>query len=223
VASGVSTLVVARVLDLLCLVLYFVVGLVYYQSRIEQATPGMIVACFVILIVGVALLLNLAGLANLGLKVFMALTRSIGLENKRFVEKIASKAQEVVEAFRALKSRLLLLIAFVLSLLVWFLTYLTCYWILLSFNVVSAQEISFGLSIVGTTALHATCILPINSFANLGTWEAGWGAGYIFLGMDKELAVQTGLGEHLIVFSFLLVLGTLGWIGLQWFAPKPKE
>jgi uncharacterized protein (TIRG00374 family) len=219
-ASGVATLIVARVLDLLCILLYLGVGLVYFGAGLETMTPAMPIGCFAILLVIVVILLNLPRLASWGLGLLAALFKGCGLEEKRFARFVLTKGAETREAFEGIGSRRILITGFILSLAVWLCTYLTCYWILLSFGVVSAAEISFGLSIVGTTALHITCVLPINSFGNLGTWEAGWAAGYIFVGMDEKLAVRTAMGEHLIIFAFLLVLGVIGWIGIQWFGGR---
>ena len=39
--------------------------------------------------------------------------------------------------------------------------------------------------------------------------------GYILIGMDEQLAVKTGMGEHVIIFAFLFVLGMIGWLSLR--------
>ena len=64
--------------------------------------------------------------------------------------------------------------AFFTSCLTWLCIFATCYLVLLSFEVVDPTAFTFGVSIVGTTALNVTCVLPINGLGNLGTWEAGW-------------------------------------------------
>ena len=63
-----------------------------------------------------------------------------------------------------------------------------------------------------TTALNVTCVLPINGLGNLGTFEAGWAAGYMLLGMEKETAFRTGFGLHIAIYGFALLLGAIGWL-----------
>ena len=128
-------------------------------------------------------------------------------------QKLLAKAGEIPVAFEAIHSRSTLFAAFLASCLTWLCIFATCYLVLLYFEVVDPAEITFGLSIVGTTALNVTCVLPINGLGNLGTWEAGWAAGYMLLGMDKATAFQTGFGLHIAIYGFALLLGALGWLG----------
>jgi uncharacterized protein (TIRG00374 family) len=211
-STGVATLVKARCLDLLCLMLFFALGLLIYGRRSDLSGHVLVVASVAILLTALAVLLHLPGIARAGLWLYSKVAALTRLKGKDWVEVVFAKGKEVEQAFQALESRGLLFSAFLLSLLIWLGIFLTCYLILLSMGVL---DYSFGESIVGTTALNATCVLPINSLGNLGTWEAGWAAGYIFLGMNKELAVETGAGEHVVIYSFGLLLWLWGWIGLR--------
>jgi len=168
-------------------------------------------------------LLNLERIASAGLRLFRVASRLARLEESRPVRFLLGKGQEVSGAFQPIASRAHLALVFGLSMAVWMCTYLTCYWILLSFREVDASSLPFGLSVVGSTALHATCILPVNALGNLGTFEAAWAAGYIFIGMEEKLAVTTGIAVHAITFTYLLALGILGWIGLLGFKPAAAE
>ncbi|MFH2002244.1 MAG: lysylphosphatidylglycerol synthase transmembrane domain-containing protein [Planctomycetota bacterium] len=216
-AAGVATLVVARVLDLLCLMLFLGIGFAFYGARIELFDSYLTISitCLSVIFISIALLFNLARITSFCLSGFKSVTKKLKLEERRMVVFVLEKGQAVCHAFQSIESRSLMLSAFAITSGVWFCTYLTCYCILISFNVVDPLVFTFGISIVGTTALHATCILPLNSFGNLGTWEAGWAAGYILIGMDEKLAVQTGMGEHLIIFAFLFILGLVGWLSLH--------
>jgi uncharacterized protein (TIRG00374 family) len=211
-SSGVATLVVARVLDLLCLLLFLGLGLLFYSQSFDGQIPSLLAACAAILLFAFAVFLNLSRIARAGLLLLRKIAALTGLTGRRWADMILSKGQEVEDAFQAIRSRPILSLAFLWSVLIWLGIFLTCYLILLSMGV---NDYTFGESIVGTSALNATCILPINSLGNLGTWEAGWAAGYLFLGMDKELAVETGAGEHIVIFCFGLLLWLIGWMGLK--------
>jgi uncharacterized membrane protein YbhN (UPF0104 family) len=62
---------------------------------------------------------------------------------------------------------------------------------------------------VGTTGLHLTAILPVNTPAGVGAWEAGWTAGYVLAGVDELAAAASAVGTHIVIFGFILVLGAL--------------
>jgi len=218
-ATGVATLISARVLDLLCLMLFFVIGLICFGSSIESSFVGLILTCVIAICISLVIILRLPMLSGAVLNLVEKCAKAFRIHEKGFVRKLLNKGAETVTCFQQIRSRKVLISAFLASCATWFCTFLTCYLVLLSFNVVSSSELSFGLSIVGTTALNASCILPINSFGNLGTWEAAWAAGYILIGMDETLAVETGFGEHIYIFLFALILAGIGWLGI----PKKKS
>lgn len=222
-ASGIATLVAARVLDLLCLMLLFGIGLLHYSTEIQFFTPDLTIACAACFVVALAVLLNLARIAGLALALFRGIARALGLNEKRIIAALLTKGEEVKSVFESIRSRNLLLSAFTVTVITWIGTFLTCFWILGSFETVDTSNITFGISIVGTTALNVTCVLPINGLGNLGSWEAGWAAGYMFLGLDKETAVLTGFGEHIIIFCFALLLGAIGWIVLGGKKSAPSQ
>jgi uncharacterized membrane protein YbhN (UPF0104 family) len=72
-------------------------------------------------------------------------------------------------------------------------------------------EYAFGSSLAVLTNL-----LPINSFAGFGTQEGGWVVGFGLLGVQRDLALSTGLGVHLAQLASTLALGILGHLALGW-------
>lgn len=211
-ATGIATLAVARIMDLLSLMLFFGIGLIHYSARLEFFTADITVACAGVIVLALVILLFLPQLAGLGVKVLHKAAGLFRLEEKTVFKTILSKAGEIPSAFNTIRSRNVLFSAFLTSCLTWLCIFATCYLVLLSFEVVDPTEFTFGISIVGTTALNVTSVLPINGLGNLGTFEAGWAAGYMLLGMEKETAFSTGFGLHIAIYGFALLLGAIGWL-----------
>jgi uncharacterized protein (TIRG00374 family) len=209
--TGIATLAVARILDLLSLMLFFGIGLIHYGARLQFFTLNITAACAAAVVLALLILLFLPELAEFGLRLVQKAAGLFRLGDKGLPGRILAKAGEVPAAFRIVRSRNVLFSAFLASCATWLCIFAACYLALLSFEVVDPAEITFGISIVGTTALNVTCVLPINGLGNLGTWEAGWAAGYMLIGMDKETAFQTGFGLHVAIYLFALLLGALGW------------
>ena len=59
-----------------------------------------------------------------------------------------------------------------------------------------------------------TNMLPINGIAGFGTQEAGWVAGFAWLGVGRELALATGLGAHLVQLANACLFGLLGHLAM---------
>jgi len=62
-----------------------------------------------------------------------------------------------------------------------------------------------------------TEILPINSIGSFGTTELGWAGALIYLGINKEIAISSGLGFNLISYSFTILFGIISTLVLVYF------
>ena len=74
------------------------------------------------------------------------------------------------------------------------------------------EPISFAQSLVGTTGLHLGAVIPVSPVAGIGTWEAGWTAGYALTGLDLATAGTTAVVSHVVVFAFIALIGLLGHV-----------
>lgn len=111
--------------------------------------------------------------------------------------------------------------ALMITLVTWCATYST-YWLLLMAmstgdpgDAMAAEyaDVSFARSLVGTTGLHMSTVLPVNTVGGAGVWEAAWVAGYTLLaGMEEHAALVSGVVSHLANLCFLVLLGGVGWL-----------
>jgi uncharacterized membrane protein YbhN (UPF0104 family) len=106
-----------------------------------------------------------------------------------------------------------------LSMLEWALNYSMFHVLLLGMGL--APRFFDTIATVAFAALAS--ILPVNSFGNFGTQEAGWAAGMMLLGYPQETALTSGFATHLLTLLFMLVLGGLALLSYAaWRASTPK-
>jgi len=121
-------------------------------------------------------------------------------------------------ALVAALSRRQLLLAALTSLATWAATYGACFLVLRSMSGApaplgpAAAAIDAASSLVGTTGLHLSAVIPVSPIGGVGTWEAGWTAGYTFIGMEPAAAATSGIVSHVLVFAFITVLGGAGFL-----------
>jgi uncharacterized membrane protein YbhN (UPF0104 family) len=109
-----------------------------------------------------------------------------------------------------------LLLAILASLVAWFCTYAACFLVLRAMAQAPdvgphVAPIAFAQSLVGTTGLHLSAVIPVSPLAGIGTWEAGWTAGYALTGLDLAVAGTTAVVSHVVIFAFIALIGLLGY------------
>ena len=108
-----------------------------------------------------------------------------------------------------------LLLAALTSLAAWFCTYEACYLVLRAIDHApivgpAVQPITLAQSLIGTSGLHLSAVIPVSPVAGVGTWELGWTAGYALTGVDRATAGTTAVVSHVVVFGFIAVIGLAG-------------
>ncbi|GJM20424.1 MAG: hypothetical protein DHS20C15_03390 [Planctomycetota bacterium] len=204
-AQGAAALVLARVLDMTGLAFWACVGLAWYGlgsgpgEQVQSAARGVLLT----LVLG---LLVMRPVASWAAGRLTGRASWIG-----FVRNVA----ELVAGLSPGR----LAGALFVSLLTWCATY-AVYWLLIGTLAdpggdAIAQELAgvdFARSLVGTTGLHMTSVLPVNTVGGAGVWEGAWVAGYTLLaGLEQNAALISGIVAHLCNLVFLAVLGALGY------------
>jgi uncharacterized membrane protein YbhN (UPF0104 family) len=75
---------------------------------------------------------------------------------------------------------------------------------------IGALEAVFGAALAILTSL-----IPISAFASIGTLEAGWVLGFSIFGVDKDLALATGAGLHIVQLVNVVVIGLIGHVWMN--------
>jgi hypothetical protein len=77
-----------------------------------------------------------------------------------------------------------------------------------------AQSIGLSISLVQVWLLISLQLplqlIPVQGVANAGNHEGGWVAGLLIVGFSAQQAVEFALTSHVILISYVLVLGLVG-------------
>ncbi len=199
--EGVSMLALQRVLDLACVAFFLVAGVLLSGAGADATAILPRAATVLALLVAGVLLLR------------PVCTRLAGLSGstRRPVAFLGRAARHVA----ALGWRQLLL-ATATSLATWLCTYAACWLLLLSLATPAALgdavRVSFPVSLIGTTGLHLSAVLPVSPLAGVGTWELGWVAGYRLAGLTEDAALASAIVSHALILGFIVLLGGVAWL-----------
>jgi len=114
----------------------------------------------------------------------------------RLRQRIAAQLAEVLAAARQLGTARLLRLT-VCTVLVWMPVYAIGY---LCARAV-LPEISLVASVAAVTGMSLAIALPIGAFANLGTFQTGWAAVLVILGIAPEPALLSGFMFHAVLLG----------------------
>ena len=205
ITQGVSSLLIIRVLDLLAISLLFIFG-----ALLLRLPPGLNTYFFYVAgFVGLLLVGLLA--AFVAIQYFPNLIHSL-LRSGRF-----ARFPLVVKLQNALLKIVLELGEYRqqnlpgwlgLALLEWLINFGVYYLLLVGIDLApTALD-----TVVAVTFAALASVLPVNSFGNFGTQEAGWASGLVLLGYAQQTAVTSGFATHLLQLGYMLLLGGLGWV-----------
>ena len=183
-----TTLVVARLFDLLSLVILFTV-----------ATFGVSVNNRKFL--GISLLLA----------VLIVLALVLGFKLLKLLKKRFGFASALFFFFTEFKSFRNLILVFLYSLLNWLTKFAAFYFIMRS----GGLNLNFFESTFVATFGELTTILPVHSIGGFGTYEAGLVGGFALLGFKGSYALTVAFYFHLLLFTMSGFLAFLGWIYLS--------
>lgn len=192
--EGAVTLLLSRLFDVGGIAAWFLLALLMHAPASAQAELWIVAS--VVFAAAAAVTYALAPLATLGARMVARGSTSA------WRAALGRKLDALAEHARRVRARGTDLAVFVVTQIQWLCTFVTCWCILVAFGV----DFPFLRSILGSTGLSLALILPLNTFGNVGTFEAGWVAGYRLAGMEPTTAAATALGAHAAILVFALVL-----------------
>jgi len=201
-----SVLGVMRVLDLLAVAIWLLLGLALWTGPASSAGDASQVGVRAL----VALAVLLAGLLLMR-PVCRALS-PLARSHRRPVALLGQLAESVAGLRSGQLAR-----AVAVSQITWGCTYGAC-WLLLRAMVAppglgaATATVGFAQSLVGTTGLHLSAVMPVSPVASIGTWEVGWTAGYALVGLPAQDAASSAIVSHVVIFAFIALTGAAGWL-----------
>lgn len=198
-SEGAATLLVARIMDFIAIFSYFILA-AFIILKIKST---------LILVIGSAifiifLLLLLFRLQNLIDFVVLLLEK---FSTNSFAIRMVEKGRAVSASIKAMSAGREYLKSFAFTFIIWGLRNFMLYFIILSLGV----SVEFWEVVFAATVMFVMVSLPIQGLAGFGTLETGWAAGFILVGLDKEVAISTGFAFHIILLAYTVTLGFLGY------------
>lgn len=204
---GLSSLMVARVFDLLGIAFLFMIS--FY---LVGDLPPFVTNCLLLvgLLIGLIFLFVLLLLFyNVRFLAFIERFASVTkLDKLKYTQMALDKGEETIENFKIIKSRYVILSSFTLSIFIWLLASMQTHLFLMEMEI----YLSLWKILIASGILVITTVLPIHSVGGFGTIEGIWTTTYVALGVSTPMAISSGFGVHLIIVFYFLILGFVGMV-----------
>jgi uncharacterized protein (TIRG00374 family) len=208
--EGVATLVVARIFDLIALIILF-----FIATFLIITIPKIILdALWIIAIFAFFLFIILVLILTRGKKFVTGVqnvVRKLHCENNRGVNYLIRKGFETVESLDKIQMKKSFAALIASSLLIWGFNYFIVYLLMVGMNF----QISILLVILGGTFILLTTVLPIQGIAGFGTTETIWTLVFVPLGLSLDQAIISGFCYHIVIILYFTILGLYGWVAIR--------
>jgi len=205
IGQGAGSLIIARLLDLL-FILIIILGMLFI---IRESSSYLIQGA--ILIIPLVLVISLPFLFIRFQKGLIRKLKSflswIGL-NEQGAKNIISKFEEMVDSLVIIKSKGVFLGAGISTLLIFTSQYLFFYFLLIGLGI----DLNFTKIILAVAIVLIVHTFPIQGVAGFGTYEGAWALSLMYLGISRELSVTAGFVIHLVQIVFFVALGIVGFL-----------
>ena len=201
-SEGAATLLLARLFDVFGIAAFFLAAFFATRSSGDDDTSNLVTGAVALLALSAAALFGVVPAARFAVSI-LARVRAPLLVRAHEV------ARSILAHLESIRARRRGPAVFLVTELQWLMTFLTCWCLLRAAGV----ELDFGPSVLGSTGLSIALILPLNSFGNVGTFEAGWVLGYSLVGLSHADAMATAISAHVWIFALAVGFGLLGWFG----------
>jgi uncharacterized protein (TIRG00374 family) len=209
--EGLASLIASRVYDFFIILMIFLFSSLGFQSFFKVSLFSTVFLAVLLIFLTLIIFFYMNRLLILISNVWGKVFRMIRKEESKPSQWVQKKIHEISEDFYAIKAKKTYLPVVLTSLISWIMVFLTFQAFLLGFGV----EISFLKVVFGSAVAIITNAIPIGGIGNWGTLEVGWAAGFLITGLQKEKAIATGLGVHILIFIFCALFGLVSWVTLR--------
>jgi hypothetical protein len=137
-----------------------------------------------------------------GFRIIIFILHKTNLVQFKFARKMASFLQDVMQNINLLRSQKKFLRTFLLTVLLTLSMNLNAYLVIRYFNV----DLNFFEIFIATSFTFLTLFLPIQGFANIGTFEASFIMGLMLFGIDKNIGLSAAFALHIIFYIMLVII-----------------
>ena len=211
ITEGLASLIASRVYDFFIILMAFLFASIGFQSFFKT-NPFLIILLTVFLLVLIFFAFShMSGLLVWFSNAFGKVSKWREPKNIKSFLWVQRKINEIAEDFYTINARRAYLPISVTSFFSWIMAFWMCYAFMKGFGI----DISFLKVVFGFGASLIASALPISGLGNWGTLEMGWTAGFLMAGLNKEKAIASGFGVHILVFIACVLLSFICWVTLK--------
>jgi glycosyltransferase 2 family protein len=204
--DGLSVLMLLRFLDFIAIIFLFGASCLIVRPQFMSGVSYVMLFIFLLVL---ALLLFF-------IKPFIRITiKAFGWTGERWKnDSLGSISAKLLRISRLLDFHFsrYLLVFLPQSIILWLSIYLNFYTYTLMFHF----EFSIFQVIIATALVNIMVnLLPINGFGRIGTFELGWAAGYVLIGLNREEAVPFGLFVNVTTLLLCFFSSAVGYFLLN--------
>ena len=204
---GISSLMIARVFDILGISFLFLVS--FYM--VEGLSP-FVTFCLLLIGVLVAILFVILILLLFYEDRFLVILGKVAartrLDRYGSVRYALGKGEETLQNFKIIRSGSVAFLSFFISVMIWMIAGMMTHMFLLNMDIL----LCYWTILIASGILVVTTVLPIHSFGGFGTLESIWTTTYVALGVSTQMAISSGFGIHIIQVVYFLILGGIGFL-----------
>lgn len=233
VTTSLSSLLIVRIADLVALCFYFSLALILHFGKGSEAAGKL---SFLPVAIGLLVLFSLifyhvGSIMRLALRVFFAVADALHWSSAPLIERIRDQREKWLQQLDSVKHPRTLFTTLALSLLIFFLIYLTNWLMFFTFDFAyfaaelgTPVEVDLVSVIIAVSCVALAIVLPVNFVANVGTYEAGWMLAFVgLLGWGASLAAFTALWTHTLGFITMSFDALLSWILLNYTGRSERD
>lgn len=204
-SESLATLTIARLGDLLSILLFFSLGVFFVQNL--PATVHIVLQYFTAFMLSCLAVLTFLILFKYKVKVlFEHCLTWLCMEKIPFIVKLQHAIGDTLDFIKEKRTAHRLLLALLFSLLQWLLMYAFTYTLVRALG----MPASFPQVLVGSSLALVATILPVQGIMGFGTTEGIWTIVFLALGFEKTATIAAGFGVHVVSLLFSLLLGLWG-------------
>ncbi|MEA2037366.1 MAG: lysylphosphatidylglycerol synthase transmembrane domain-containing protein [Nanoarchaeota archaeon] len=214
--QAISTLIVARVLDILVMLVIVLLTILFINKELS-VTWVEVFFPVIILISIISVPFLILKLKERFVNVLMKLLLMLNLK-KKIINRITKKTGDSIESLKLIKSKGIFIKSIISTFLIIFSQFGFYYLILYGVGIGLSLSKIIGVVIIAVVM----SLIPIQGIVGIGTYEGIWAISLIFAGITKEVAVTTSFVMHIMNILFFAILGLLGFL-LQLYIKKLRN
>jgi glycosyltransferase 2 family protein len=202
-SEATASIFLARFFDLLAVAIIFLFGLFFIQ--LEGSIKNIYMGLILFFLIFVALFFIYFKWNEQLFRFFIKFLHLIRVRGEKVLKFIEEANDEV---YNFLKKPRKFILSLFLSLILWIILFILPYYFLILFGI----NIGFFTALVALSLTLLLALVPIQSFLNLGTYEGIWALVFMLVGVDKELAITSGISFHFVFIFYFVIFALLALI-----------